>query len=64
MTVNTRKMNELGKLASGTSVHKQTGWIFINFKRYIINNILNSFEESVNVLDMRKQKIGETIVKV
>ena len=34
----------------------------MNPQRYIINFVINNYEEPVNVIDMRKQKIGEAKV--
>ena len=42
--------------------YKQIGWIVMNPQRYIINFVINNYEETVNVIDMRKQKIGEAKV--
>lgn len=36
----------------------------MNPQRYIINHVFNDFEEKVNIIDMRKQKIGEAKVKM
>ncbi len=43
--------------------YKQIGWIFITPQRFIINNVINSFEETVAIIDLKKQKIGEAKVK-
>ena len=48
----------------GLNEFKQIGWIIINPSRYIINFVLNDFEENVNIIDLRKQKIGEACIKL
>ena len=42
--------------------YKQIGWIFITPQRFIINNVINSLE-TVAIIDLKKQKIGEAKVK-
>ena len=37
---------------------KQIGLILVNPQRYVINHVINDFEETMNIIDMRKQKIG------
>lgn len=64
LTTNSKPINELGRTNTVAHSHKHAGWIFVNFKRYVINHILNSFEDTVNILDLKKQKIGEANVKV
>ena len=45
---------------------KRIGWIYLNLKRYFVNNILCGFSQSTSVVEDRvgKKKIGEVEVEL